>query len=161
MTHPSSDLPLPLGEGRAEGPPSPIDIPTLIPHAGSMCLLDAVIAWSDDAIACRATSHLNPDNPLRRHGQLGVLCGAEYGLQAAALHGALRGGAPQPPGYLAALRMTHLAAGRLDDPGLGALIAQARREHGDATGLLYAIRLDAEDGRTLLEARATIILTRP
>ena len=41
------------------------------------------------------------------------------------------------------------------------LAAHARREHGDATGLLYAIRLDAEDGRTLLEGRATIILTRP
>ena len=142
-------------------PAAPIDIPSLIPHAGSMCLLDGVIGWSDDAITGRATSHLSPANPLRRDGRLSILCGIEYVLQAAALHGALRGGAPQPPGYLAALRMTELAAGRLDDPGLGILTAYARREHGDAAGLLYAIRLDAADGRVLLSGRATIILTRP
>jgi predicted hotdog family 3-hydroxylacyl-ACP dehydratase len=106
-------------------------------------------------------SHLDPANPLRRNGRLAALCGIEYALQAAALHGALRGGAPQPPGYLAALRMTHLSSARLDDPALGALAAHARREHGDATGLLYAIRLEDEGGRVLLDGRATIILTRP
>ena len=97
----------------------------------------------------------------RGDGRLGMLCGIEYALQAAALHGALRDGAPQPPGYLAALRMSHLATGRLDDPGLGVLAAHASCDHADAAGLLYAIRLAAEDGRTLLEGRATIILTRP
>ncbi len=123
-----------------------------------MCLLDSVTAWSADAIACRATSHLSPANPLRRGGRLAMLCGIEYALQAAAAHGALRDGAPQPPGYLAALRMGRIAAGWLDDPGLGALAAHARREHGDAGGLLYDIRLTAEDGRTLLDGRATIVL---
>ena len=140
---------------------SRIDIAALIPHAGAMCLLDSVTRWTQDAIECRATSHLDPANPLRRNGRLGALAGIEYALQAAALHGALRGGAPQPPGYLAALRMTHLTTARLDDPALGMLAAHARREHGDATGLLYAIRLAAGDGVTLLEGRATIILTKP
>ena len=31
---------------------------------------------------------------------------------------------------------------------------------GTPPGLLYAIRLAAEDGRTLLEGRATIVLSR-
>ncbi len=138
-----------------------VDIAALIPHAGAMCLLDDVVTWSDDAIECSATSHLSAANPLRRDGRLGMLCGIEYALQAAAVHGALRGGAPQPPGYLAALRLGRLDSGRLDDAGLGVLAAHARREHGDATGLLYTIRLHAADGRTLLDGRATIILTRP
>ncbi len=137
-----------------------VDIAALIPHAGSMCLLDSVAAWSEATIDCRAISHLDPANPLRSRGRLPAVCGIEYALQAAALHGALCGGAPQPPGYLASLRMSQLSAGPLDDPALGTLTAHARREHGDANGLLYAIRLAAEDGRVLLEGRATIILSR-
>lgn len=125
-----------------------------------MCLLSGVVGWSADAIDCLATSHLDPDNPLRSRGRLASVCGIEYALQAAALHGALRSGEPQPPGYLAALRITHLTAGRLDDPALGTLTAHARREHGDANGLVYAIRLAGGDGRTLVEGRATIILRR-
>ncbi len=56
--------------------------------------------------------------------------------------------------------MTQLGRRALDDPALGTLAAHARREHGDATGLLYAIRLEAADGRVLLDGRATIILRR-
>ena len=138
-----------------------IDIAALIPHAGSMCLLDSVLSWSDEAIACRATSHLSPGNPLRRNGRLASVCGIEYPLQAAALHGALRDGAGQPPGYLASLRLHRLAAHPIDDPALGALRAEARCEHAGAAGLVYAIALRAVDGGCLLEGRATIILTRP
>ncbi len=138
-----------------------VDIAALIPHAGSMCLLASVTRWTQDAIECQATSHLDANNPLRRNGRLAALCGIEYALQAAALHGALRGGAPQPPGYLAALRMTHLTSDRLDDPALGSLKAYATREHGDAAGLLYAIRLEDAAGRLLLDGRATISLGKP
>ena len=56
--------------------------------------------------------------------------------------------------------MTRLDPGRLDDAALGTLSAHARREHGDANGLLYEIRLAAADGRTLLAGRAAIILQR-
>ena len=126
-----------------------------------MCLLATVAEWSDQAITCHATSHLDPANPLRREGILPGVCGIEYALQAAAVHGALRGGGPQPPGYVASLRMTRLTAEPLDRPALGTLTARAMREHGDATGLLYAIRLEAADGEVLLDGRATIILQRP
>jgi predicted hotdog family 3-hydroxylacyl-ACP dehydratase len=138
--------------------PLAIDIPSLIPHAGLMCLLDSVLSWSADSIICRASSHLRLDNPLRREGRLGPVCGIEYALQAAALHGALRGGEPQPPGYLASLRITSLAQGRLDDPALGILLVAAQCEHGDSAGLIYSITLRAEDRRLLLDGRATIIL---
>ena len=123
-----------------------------------MCLLDAVLEWSDDAIVCRAVSHLDPANPLCRAGRLSPVCGIEYGLQAAALHGALRGGAPQPPGYVASLRMTALAAGQWDDPALGALRVEAQCEHAGSSGLLYAIAVRAAGGRVLLAGRATIVL---
>ncbi len=135
------------------------DIPSLIPHAGSMCLLDSVVAWTAADIRCRAISHLDPANPLRRHGRLSALCGIEYALQAAAVHGALRAGTPQPPGYLAALRIATLAPDPLDDPALGVLEVGAVCEHGDSTGLIYGITLRAADGRLLLDGRATIVLS--
>ena len=61
----------------------------LIPHQGTMCLLDSVLACSAEGITCAACSHLSPDNPLRRDDRLGAVCGIEYGLQAAALHAEL------------------------------------------------------------------------
>ncbi len=132
-------------------------IAALIPHAGAMCLLDSVLEWSDEAIACLATSHLDPANPLRRDGRLAAICGVEYALQAAALHGALRGGAPQPPGYLASLRIESLTSARLDDPTLGVLRVTARCEHASDQGLLYGIAVHA-GARCLIDGRATIVL---
>lgn len=137
-------------------------IQSLIPHGGAMCLLDAVDGWTADAILCTAVSHLDPANPLRSSGRLATLCGAEYGLQAAALHGALlAGGQAQPAGYLAVLRDLEPLAPRLDDPGHGRLRVEARRERQDASGLIYAIAVLAEDGRPLLRARAAVALPRP
>ncbi len=133
----------------------------LIPHQGTMCLLDEVTAWSDATITCRTRSHLSPDNPLRRRGGLSVLCGIEYGLQAAALHGALLAGLPQPAGYLAALRSVEFLVERLDDPSIGALEVSARLELHDIGGLLYGFRLRSSDGADLLTGRAAIVLPAP
>src|SRR5262245_51430177 len=93
----------------------------LIPHQGTMCLLDAALDWSATDIACTSLSHLAADTPLRRAGQLPAVCGVEYGLQAAALHGALLSGRRQPQGYLGALRDVEIRVERLDQPSFGAL----------------------------------------
>jgi predicted hotdog family 3-hydroxylacyl-ACP dehydratase len=42
----------------------------LIPHQGTMCLLDEVVAWDADAIHARSRSHSRADNPLRSDGRL-------------------------------------------------------------------------------------------
>lgn len=125
-----------------------------------MCLLDGVTAWTPAHILCHARSHLDPANPLRRQGRLSTVCGVEYALQAAALHGALRGGAPQPAGWLAALRNVMIQVPWLDDPALGRLEVEARMEHGEAAGLIYGFCLRAADGSRLAEGRATIALPR-
>jgi predicted hotdog family 3-hydroxylacyl-ACP dehydratase len=130
----------------------------LIPHQGTMCLLDEVAGWSDSAITCRTQSHLSPDNPLRRRGRLDGVCGIEYGLQAAALHGALVTGGKQPAGYLAALRSVEIHAERLDVPSLGALEVTAALELRNAGGLIYGFRIRSADGAALLSGRATIVL---
>jgi predicted hotdog family 3-hydroxylacyl-ACP dehydratase len=132
------------------------DIAALIPHQGAMCLLDRVLDWDADRIACAARSHLDPANPLRRAGGLAMLCGAEYALQAAALHGALRDGRAQPAGYVAALRDLVLHAARLDDPAWGELRVAARLERREGAGMVYALAVRTEDGAPLLDARAVI-----
>jgi len=134
-------------------------IAALIPHQGSMCLLDEVVASNAREIRCRSRTHLDPENPLRRGGVLGMVCGIEYGLQAAALHGALRNGERQPAGHLAGLRDVTIAAGRLDDAALGTLEVAAMLELNERSGLIYAFRLASEAGGTLVEGRATIMLT--
>ncbi|MCY7388737.1 MAG: 3-hydroxylacyl-ACP dehydratase, partial [Burkholderiales bacterium] len=57
-----------------------------VPHTGRMCLLDRVLQWDAHAIRCSATSHRDPDNPLREAGGLAMLAGIEYAAQAAAVH---------------------------------------------------------------------------
>lgn len=131
----------------------------LVPHAGAMALLDRVEAWDAGGVLCRATSHLDPGNPLRRAGRLAGCCGLEYAMQAAALHGALlAGGQAQAAGYVAALRGVVLHRDRLDDPLLGDLRVEARLERQEASGLIYALAVSAADGTPLLSGRASIAL---
>ena len=134
-------------------------IAALIPHQGAMCLLERVVSWDAAGIACESATHLDLANPLRHGGRLGTVCGAEYGLQAAALHGALVGGGiRQPPGALAALRGVVCHVPRLDDPALGILRIEAWGEGADAAGLRYRFRLTAASGIAVLEGTGLVAL---
>ena len=130
----------------------------LVPHAGSMILLDRIEHWDATSILCRSRSHLQANNPLRRAGRLSAVCGVEYALQAAAAHGGLRAGAAQVAGYVAAIRAVRLHVDRLDDPALGELRVIATLEHEEAGGILYGLLIEAADGRVLLEGRASVAL---
>ena len=129
-----------------------------IPHQGSMCLLDAVLDWSENAISCCAISHRDPANPLRADGRLGAANGIEYAAQAMAIHGALLAGEDGPPrqGYLTSVRGVTLHVTRLDDLP-EALTVQAERLSGDAQNILYQFSL-SHAGRCLLEGRAAVVL---
>lgn len=132
-------------------------IADLIPQRGASCLLERLLGWSGRDILCTSLTHLAPANPYRRAGRLGALAGIEYGLQAAALHGAVTGGfRRQPAGRVAALRDIRVAVVRLDDPGFGPLVISARLEAADARGLAYAFAVAAADQRFLLGGRALI-----
>lgn len=133
----------------------------LLPHAGAMVLLDSIAAWDPTTIHCRTRSHLDPNNPLRRAGRLSALCGVEYALQAAALHGALlAGGIAQRAGYVARLRDATFHVKHLDEQSLGTLHIHARLERQEAGGMLYALSIEDEQRRTLLTARTSIALPK-
>jgi len=141
---------------------TPIDkaeIRTLIPHTGSMCLLDSVLDWNDESIVCATNTHRDKANPLRRDGRLSALHALEYGAQAAAIHGGLRAraaGATAPPCYLAALRDAHLHVARLDDLA-SPLEVRAQCLFGDSGNTIYQCAISAS-GISVAEGRVTIML---
>ena len=133
-----------------------INIAALIPHAGSMVLIDQVVAWNQDEITCLAGSHRDLSNPLRNHIGVPATAGAEYGSQAAALHGGLLG--RRADGYLVALRDLRLNVARLDDIG-DDLIIHARCLAADNQSIVYNFEMtQQEGGATLLAGRVTVAL---
>jgi len=137
-------------------------IARLIPHSGSMCLLESLDAWDPQQIRCRASSHRDTNNPLRTASGLLSPCAIEYAAQAMALHGALIGheaGTASSPGFLASARGVQLHRLRLDDLP-GALEVEAVRQAGDAQQILYSFRV-THAGQPVADGRATVVLNTP
>jgi len=142
-------------------PPAPLGrewIAAHIPHAGSMCLLDEVVAWDDERIRCTATSHRDALNPLRANGRLAAVCGIEYAAQAMAVHGAVLGAVRERPrvGYLASVRNVDSYTERLDDLD-APLTIEAGRLSGDAHTILYRFTIHCGE-RLILAGRAAVML---
>lgn len=131
----------------------------MIPHQGAMCLWDAVTEWNDARVTLHSASHRAADNPLRSHGRLRALHLCEYGAQAMAVHGGLRGqasGAPVRPGMLVALRGVQLHVAYVDDlAGDLECVAEVLVESADSQQ--YAFRISC-DGVLLAEGRAAVML---
>jgi predicted hotdog family 3-hydroxylacyl-ACP dehydratase len=130
----------------------------LVPHQGAMCLLEEVLQWDENAIACRAVSHRDPANPLRSGDGLAAVMGVEYAAQAVAVHGGLsnKGSSKPRTGYLAALRNVECLVERLDtEPG--DLVVRATRVAAESGRLLYDFRIES-GGRELLKGRLSVVL---
>lgn len=135
----------------------------LIPHAGSMCLLDAVLAWDEQTIHAISAGHARADNPLRGPQGLHAMHLAEYGAQAMAVHGGLlahaKGAQAARPGRLVSLRDVNLFeeyVDRLD----GQLDVHAECLYADDGGAQYAFRVEHR-GRLLASGRAAVIHPEP
>lgn len=133
-------------------------IRSLVPHAGSMCLLDAVEQWDQTSITCLAHTHTAPDHPLRRHGQLAAVHLVEYCAQAMALHRGLVSesqGERAPPGWLVSARDFKLRVARLDDL-TGPLTIRARELVYFEGGTQYDISAEAH-GRVIGGGRISVV----
>lgn len=134
------------------------NVAELLPQSGAMVLLDAIVAFDERRIDCRAVSHTDPANPLARDGVLSVWAGIEYAAQAMAAHFALS----QPNGHaariglLGALRDVACSVTRLDDVRSPMTVAAERLTSG-AEGSIYAFVLTAGDGCELMRGRATVV----
>lgn len=133
------------------------EIEALIPHSGTMSLLNEVIVWDEDHIICLANSHRSKHNPLRYENTLSSVCGVEYAAQAMAVHGALSKGDPDEeprPGYLASIKNLDLLVSSLDDIESDLMI-EAELLMRDKEFLVYQFRVLSED-LNLLSGRAII-----
>ncbi len=137
---------------------SKAQIAGLIPHAGSMCLLDEVLAWDSTTIRTSSQSHRDPHNPMRVAGHLCALCGIEYAAQSMAIHGGLSAAVAGTPsaGYLASVRDVSCFQRRLDGPD-GALTVEAERLMGDASRVIYRFTLWVGETE-VLNGRAAVVL---
>lgn len=127
----------------------------LVPHQGAMCLLGEVLEWNEDAIACRASSHRDPANPLRSRGALAAIMGVEYAAQAVAVHGSLTEKSFAKVGYLASLRDVACSTERLDLE-TGDITVRATRIAAQGGRLLYDFRIEG-GGRELLKGRLAVV----
>ena len=130
----------------------------LIPHRGTMSLLDSVLAWDDERIHLTAASHRDADNPLRSDGRLRALHLCEYGAQAMAVHGGLlaqRAGTVAAPGFLVSLRAVHLHVARIDDLP-DELDVHARKLLDGGGSWQYEFRIE-HAGRVLADGRAAVV----
>jgi len=130
----------------------------LIPHSGKMCLLDRVVGWDSAAIECESSSHLLPDNPLRREAGLSAVNLVEYGAQAMAVHGGLlarKQGGRLGNGYLAALREVQISQQDISRI-TGRLHIMAERLISQDGNLIYRFRVMADD-TCLIQGRATVV----
>jgi predicted hotdog family 3-hydroxylacyl-ACP dehydratase len=130
-----------------------------IPHAGPMCLLDALLAWDATSIRCRVVDANAPAHPLRDADGVSAAAGLELASQAMALHAGLAApaGATPRPGVLASARRVRLHAARLDRAP-APLEVTAERLSGDDRQAIYAFAVVDADGRPLVDGRATVVL---
>jgi predicted hotdog family 3-hydroxylacyl-ACP dehydratase len=119
-------------------------IERMVPHAGSMCLLDAVIAWDPFHIACSAVEPC-ATHPLARDGRVPAVAACEYAAQASAVHGALLDNSQVPrAGMLAKLMDVRLHSSCFPAGG-GPLDVRAELLGRTAAGCLYAFDVGSND----------------
>lgn len=131
----------------------------LIPHKGTMCLLDRVELWDETTIRCLSETHRRSDNPLRRDHRLAAVHLVEYGAQAMAVHCGLydrKHGRPTgKSGVLVTVRNVQLGVSRVDDI-VSPLQINARQLVADANGWLYGFEIKA-GGKTLASGRVAVM----
>lgn len=135
-----------------------LDISSLIPHQGSMCLLHEVVSWDHDRIRCSAISHRDPQHPLRGANGLLAVCGIEYGAQAIAVHGGLLAADDSAPrsGYLANAKDVRWTVDRIDQID-DDLIIDAIKLISESGRSIYEFTLSAQ-GKILVEGRVAVVL---
>jgi len=135
------------------------DIEAMIPHKGAMCLWDEVIDWDAQRIRLRSDGHRDAVHPLRSDVRLRAVHLCEYGAQAMAVHGGLRGaaaGGEPKVGFLVALRDVQLHVARIDDLA-DALECEAELLAESAASQQYSFRI-VHAGDVVAEGRAAVML---
>ena len=140
-------------------PPKLNEIYSLAPHAGQSFLLTEMLDYDEHEITCRATSHRDPNNPLRAHGHLHAIAGIEYCGQAIAIHNTLTDPLAQGKariGFFGSLSDVKLQKLRLDDIEED-LIIRCECLISSPKRILYRFELGTTT-ESILSGRASLVL---
>ena len=131
-------------------------IESLVPHAGRMVLIDALLDHDSTKLRCRANTGPLEDHPLARQGYLPATALAEYAAQAMAVHGSLLadGDEPARQGQLVALSALDLHCAALDRAA--ELLIEVERIGGSGSGEVYEFQV-AANNELLARGQATIM----
>ncbi len=134
------------------------EIAALIPHAGSMCLLDEVVHWDEKQITCRSDSHRRADNPLLEADELSSVALIEYAAQAAAIHAALTGAGigGHKTALLGAVKNLQVHGKQVVEP-TGTLVIHATSQLQNQQGAIYDVVV-SKDNTLLITGRAVLVL---
>ncbi len=132
----------------------------VVPHAGRMILLDRIVDFSDNAVACIAT--IRADNPyLSERGEIGEWVALEYMSQAIAAHsgleGLMRGEPPRVGLLLGSRKFTCCSPGRLR-LGQTLLVSAQRVWQDEGMAICQASVSDESSGAKLIEASLSVYL---
>ena len=137
--------------------PGRAQIERLVPHAGAMCLLDAVTAWDSSRIVCSSVAPV-AEHPLAREGRVPAIAACEYAAQAVAVHGALLDGVQDArDGMLAKLADVELRTSFFPSDA-GEVTVRAELLGRLATGCLYAFDV-ASTGQAIASGRLIVAFT--
>ena len=139
--------------------PGRAQIEQLVPHAGAMCLLDAVTNWDASHIAC-SSAEPGAAHPLARDGRVPAIAACEYAAQAVAVHGALLDGVHGArDGMLAKLTDVELCT-PFFPVGAAGVTVRAELLGRLATGCLYAFDVSST-GQAVASGRLIVAFTTP
>jgi predicted hotdog family 3-hydroxylacyl-ACP dehydratase len=138
-----------------------VDWVELVPHAGAMRLIDAVLDWNAVSIHAKGERHSPNEHPLRHTAGLHAVHLAEYGAQAVAVHGVLlaasQGQARARQGRLVSLRDVHLSVEYVD-LSAGHLDVNAECLFADERGAQYTFKVE-QCARLLASGRVAVMHT--
>ena len=127
-----------------------------VPHAGAMCLLDAVMQWDSTRITCIACAP-SVGHPLARDGTVPAVAAVEYAAQATAVHGALLDAQVVPrAGMLAKLSNVELHTACIPADS-GPLNVRAELLNRGVSGCLYAFEIAGRRQR-IASGRLMVVL---
>ncbi|MEM1153042.1 MAG: hypothetical protein AAGI44_02810 [Pseudomonadota bacterium] len=135
-------------------------IDELIPHTGSMCVLDTVQRWDQDSIVCTSNRHHSEDNPLRESAELCCEVLLEYTAQAAAVHAALVGAGigSDRTALMGAVKRLHLHQ-RVVEPSIETLLVSANAQLQSRDGAIYQVAVHGHD-TPLITARIVLLIPK-
>jgi predicted hotdog family 3-hydroxylacyl-ACP dehydratase len=133
-----------------------LPIERMLPHAGSMVLIDQIVYADSMRIECTTGAHRRADFPLAVDGRVSALCGIEIAAQAMAIHAALAAPDSRPrSGRLASVSEVEVLHERLDGHP-GPLRVDATLEAASGKGRAYRFSVGA-GGDVLIRGRAVVV----